>query len=272
MAEKLSDEYVEAIEGLQNDMNDQYNQQVASAFEEALTTVLEWPKNVNFGETEAGRIEADAKKYLGPMAIAAAFFMLVSGSTEKLYDIGLADSEQEEIAAKKYLDRLRETNPFWVGKSWDANTQERIRAVFEEMIGKNLNRTGIAERLADGFKNIVEKSTGYWNTLADHMAVKTHEIGQIDAYIQNNVKYLVVTPIIDDRTTVFCKSVAGLKIPVSAAEEQIEKYFDAAEKTDIEAVSSAWPMRNPNRPYTGKPENLGVPPYHFRCRTTLRPA
>jgi hypothetical protein len=65
-------------------------------------------------------------------------------------------------------------------------------------------------------------------------------------------------------------------ISIERAESQIEEYAKAVGKSDLDAAMAAWPMARFKSSagisdFAHRFEELGLPPYHFYCRTVAVP-
>lgn len=72
--------------------------------------------------------------------------------------------------------------------------------------------------------------------------------------------------VMDDRTSAVCRSLNGRVISVSHLTQQRDRILGAKTREQLKDAA-AWPQ--PLNPTTPLPANVGVPPYHYRCRTTL---
>ncbi len=82
----------------------------------------------------------------------------------------------------------------------------------------------------------------------------------------------------DAVTTPFCRWVHGKIISVSRARTQVESYVRAALSSDVGGVISSWPLLSGKESREGTAaqfnvrfQGLGLPPYHWRCRTVPQP-
>lgn len=81
----------------------------------------------------------------------------------------------------------------------------------------------------------------------------------------------------DARTTPFCRFVHGRVISIGRAQLQVDRYVRASLQADGDGMMSAWPLLSSRAARNGDAQDfqrsfvsLGLPPYHFFCRTTIR--
>ena len=179
----------------------------------------------------------------------------------------------------------------WIGRHYDRNIRGTIRdAIRPELIeGRTQVEAGKAVRvaLAEQLRKVVVPSgfngsdTKYFEGLAANTTTNARVRGQIRSFADLGLTtYEIVNPM-DDRTTPQCVWMNGKKFQVEDAQAHIELLSGA---TDPEFVKEKHPwlnMKAIERISTGpghisaadsaKLANAGLPlpPYHFRCRTTV---
>ena len=82
----------------------------------------------------------------------------------------------------------------------------------------------------------------------------------------------------DGRTTAFCRWVHGKTIPLTRARGQVDRHITLALSEDFQGLVSNWEFIDPITAKRGDEDefasffsSVGLPPYHFACRTVLRP-
>lgn len=179
------------------------------------------------------------------------------------YAFGVKDEAALELARRFDLH--------WIGRHWDAGTRAAVTGAVAEFFENGWTYETLAERLKAAFDGIEERGMAYWQLTADTIATKTRELGRVAGYEQAGVKYLEVRAHIDSRTTPICRSMHGRLIRLETVTRQRERYLAAIERGHMEAAKAAWPMFDATMAFAGGtktlPENVGLPPYHFRCRT-----
>jgi hypothetical protein len=120
------------------------------------------------------------------------------------------------------------------------------------------------------------KVHGYFALLADHLATKTAELGRVSGYEEAGIEAVEIVARMDERTTPICRSLHGRVIPLAAIGAQRDRTIAAAAAGDMEAMKRAQPMLSgpleqgialTRRTGDIVKRGIGLPPYHFRCRT-----
>ena len=82
----------------------------------------------------------------------------------------------------------------------------------------------------------------------------------------------------DGRTTRFCRWVHGRLIPMSRVRPQLDRIRQSGLEGRAAAIQAAWPFLDPDIARNGNElqfemffRGVGLPPYHFGCRTKVRP-
>lgn len=108
----------------------------------------------------------------------------------------------------------------------------------------------------------------------DQWAYRWFVIGQFHAGDQANREVLRALAVIDARTTPFCRWVNGREISIAGTRNQIARHIRAALAGDIQAMMANWPMLGSDVTQASSPAvfrkgfaRVGLPGYHFRCRT-----
>lgn len=170
-------------------------------------------------------------------------------------------------ADAKAIATIKSGNLFWVRQHWNSYTADIIEKIITDSfaIGGD-SRANIAANLEAGFKGIQAGTQAYWTTLADHIDIKTRNLGRVLAFEEIRAEYVTVKAWLDGSTTPFCRAVNGKVLKVSDLSKQRNQYLDAVRAKDVDAVKQIWPMK---RDIVTIPNNIGMPPYHFRCRTIV---
>jgi hypothetical protein len=176
------------------------------------------------------------------------------------YRFGLKDTEALKLAQRGDL--------YWVANHWDAFTRQKLSDAVARFFEEGQTYEKLAEWMREAMAGLHEAGMRYWELVADTAATKTREMGRIAGYEQAGIQWVQVRARMDERTTPLCRSLHGRLIPLATVVAQRDKYLEAAGRGHLEAARAAWPMWETGRSF-GKeiPDNVGLPPYHFRCRT-----
>ncbi len=216
---------------------------------------------------------------VGEDAIRAAMREPVVNLTDALFRTGAEEVGQAAGVAISFmrpdldaLDVLKTGNLYWIGNSWNINTQNKMAAILEDYFTEGMTREGLTQRFAEDFAGLTERSRVYWEMLADHTATKTREIGRVTGYERAGITRVQVRAHLDDRTTRICRHMHGRIIEVSKLRAQADAYLEAASKRNEPAARAAWTMHGADADLSAIPtskldKGTANPPYHFRCRT-----
>lgn len=153
-------------------------------------------------------------------------------------------------------------------------TDRELRAGFE-LRGTGTLSVGDAWR-----QQVLEILGSRWQTwgpqTVDAWAYRRYNLGTFLAGERAGVtEWIAVNPL-DNLTTRFCRWVHGRTVAVGRIRGQLEQLEIAVLEGDLEALMDIWPL---DAPQSGDPRDnrrnfarMGLPPYHFRCRTVIRPA
>jgi SPP1 gp7 family putative phage head morphogenesis protein len=175
------------------------------------------------------------------------------------------------------LDVLRGQSLFWVQNAFNRQLQDEMAAALDEYFSHGKTRIELAKRLEEFLTKKEPKMQGYFDLLADHNATRIAEIGHVTGYERAGIEYAEIVAVLDDRTSPVCRHLHGRLIPMDALSAQKNKMLTAAKSLDTNAYKKAQPMLSGAseamvvlEPKTSKivAQGIGMPPYHFRCRTT----
>lgn len=253
----------------------------SDAMREGIVAALDRLRDLGAGAftAEDGRsIMAALEVSVGPEALRAAMREPVINLSDALFRMGATEvgtATGVEIAFMRpdldALDALKQGNLFWVGESWNSYTQDKINTILTEYFEKGMTREGLAARLAEDFATVTGRSEVYWNVVADHMAVKTREIGRVTGYERAGIEMVQVRARMDERTTQVCRHMHGRILKVSDMRAQIAAYNTASKSGNVPEMKRIWPMHGAATDLSQVPtsalEGTCCPPYHHRCRT-----
>lgn len=188
------------------------------------------------------------------------------------YRFGLVDQEALALA--------RRGDIYWVASHWDAFTRQQLSDAVARYFEEGQTYEQLAAAMREAMAGVHEAGMRYWELVADTMATKTREMGRISGYQQAGVRYVQIKARMDERTTPLCRSLHGRLIRLDTVVAQRDKYLAAAARGNLEAAKAAWPMWDATMAFKSAggcadhavekaalPDNVGLPPYHFRCRT-----
>ena len=228
---------------------------------------------------EIERIVGRAEEYLG-MGLAEAARRPVWQAAMAAYRVGLQAVSADfsfTLPDMEALDALRGYTLFWVQNSYTRWLQDEMVSALDEYFTEGKTRIELAARLERFLTSKEPTMQGYFDLLADHNATRIAEIGHVTGYERAGVEYVEIVAVLDERTSPICRHLHGRIIPTSALSAQKERLLEAAKKLDMKAARKAQPMLSGAseaavllEQKTSKivAQGVGMPPYHFRCRTT----
>lgn len=248
-----------------------------------LFDVLEEGRTLGLQESpesqEIERIVGKAEGYLG-MGLAEAARRPVWQADMAAYRVGLQAVSADfsfTLPDMEALDVLRGYTLFWVQNSYTQWLQDEMVEALNEYFTEGRTRIELAARLERFLTSKEPRMQGYFDLLADHNATRIAEIGHVTGYERAGVEYAEIVAVLDERTSPICRHLHGRLIPMSALSNQKGRLLDAAKRLDMKAAKAAQPMLSGAseaavllEPKTSKivAQGIGMPPYHFRCRTT----
>ncbi len=248
-----------------------------------LFDVLEEGRTLGLQESpesqEIERIVGKAEGYLG-MGLAEAARRPVWQADVAAYRVGLQAVSADfsfTLPDMEALDVLRGYTLFWVQNSYTQWLQDEMVEALNEYFTEGKTRIELAARLERFLTSKEPRMQGYFDLLADHNATRIAEIGHVTGYERAGVEYAEIVAVLDERTSPICRHLHGRLIPMSAMSGQKNRLLDAARRLDMKAAKAAQPMLSGAseaavllEPKTSKivAQGIGMPPYHFRCRTT----
>jgi len=273
----------EAFESLYKELQDGYtrawNTQSQKAFADALDSMKQIKGDFNAADRDAvlNRIE----KQIGGEAMQSALRGPVISLSEPLFKLGAKDAAKSSgidiafgLPDMNSLAVVEKGNMFWIGEHWGSYTGDKVKNTLNQYFDKGMTRDQLAKRFAEDFADITDKGESYWNFMADHTATKTREIGRVTGYEKAGVELVRVRARIDSRTTAVCRRLNDKIISVRQLKAQRDQYFDAIENQDKDAAKKAWELLSDKDVESIKikgnkvlSDNIGMPPYHGRCRT-----
>lgn len=153
----------------------------------------------------------------------------------------------------------------WLKDDGTVKTQEKIKEVLSSALEGDVATLEIGEKLRDSFDGIVDESSNYFTGVSDHVIRQSQSLNRAYQFKNAGVEYVKVKAVVDDRTSAVCRSLNGKLIPIAHVVDQADTIVEA-ETIDDKKEASPWQ----NKAIEGTlPKNVGLPPYHFRCRTIV---
>lgn len=232
-------------------------------------------------EEELERIHSKTEEYLG-IGLEQAARLPVVIATNTAWQIGKEAAKIDYALTAKdlnALDIMRKDVLFWVGKSYDRHFSEGMKLLVKDSFISGSSRIELVDKMAEYFNKEEPNMKEYLSLLADHNTTRIAEMGHVAGHEEAGVEYAEIVAVMDARTSPICRHLNGRLIPLSVMTDQRDKILEASTRHDIEAIKRIQPMMNER---SGKGQRMlgmrktseitdsgiGLPPYHFRCRTT----
>jgi len=156
---------------------------------------------------------------------------------------------------------------YWVGPEYNKHIEAKIKDVIEQFFEGKVRRDELKDAIKDILKGYIKGSDKYFEGVADHIINQAQNIARVTEAKKYEVEYFKVRARLDSRTSKICRSLHGRLIPIKHLSNQVDKLLSAR---DIGSKKDAATWKSDY--HFGKlPKNLGLPPYHFRCRTMVTP-
>ncbi len=191
--------------------------------------------------------------------------------------IGLWGIEDQHLSSSIQKQQL-----FWIGNHFEADVRQNFADTLSKAIEQGYTKEMLANTLKAQFNDLANRSSHYWQGLAEHTALRIREFGRLQGYKKAKVKYYKLVVILDDRTSDICRALAAQdKIyPLNDALEVMDKLMALDTKSNnlddareyIKALAP-W-IKDDQIEYDSNMSPVGVsgahtpfPPFHWKCRT-----
>lgn len=185
-------------------------------------------------------------------------------------------------------DRAADDLEFWFSRSFvgaGRGAFDDLRRWVLEFLTKPEHRTAAGRLLwVERARDLIERGRTSLRLAADLWGYRWFNIGLFethDAEAGRTGRPLVLVAVNnppwgpDARTTPFCRWVHDRPVSIQRVRDQISAYFEAQDKGDPKAAKAAWPLLSgkdalgDGAAFETLFEELGLPPYHMRCRTIV---
>jgi hypothetical protein len=191
-----------------------------------------------------------------------------------LYLASAGDKQVEKAASAKFgredTDAIRalERQYYWIQRDASERAREKLKAIVESAFreGKTYEEVGAA--LRSEFGSMIDLTEAQFKTIGFTLARQNENVARAMRYIRQKVPYVRIIADMDSRTTPICRSLNGRIVPMAHIAAQLKAIISA------ESVSQAIAARDMSITtpiYGDLPANIGLPPYHFNCRTDISP-
>lgn len=196
-----------------------------------------------------------------------------------------------DVADERAIRDIQTDAAIWIGRHYDQNVRDGVRAAIEPVLVGGAIRRNIVDRVADVVRHALDNygspegyrgtSRSYCEGLAANVVTNSRVRGQLVSFNELGVKRARLTNPNDDRTSLICQHLDGKEFEVRAAIDLMTRLSGVYEPDEVKALQP-WPSYEELlkvSPEAGKGtaadmaalEAAGIilPPFHFRCRTTV---
>jgi len=186
--------------------------------------------------------------------------------------------------SKQVLNWLEQNHSYWIGNYYKEQIAEKIGKdldeYFKKILLEGMNRQAAGKYLKEMLKDKFEKPEGYRGSIlnyfegfANHVITQTREFAHVDAYERAGIEYIKIHAVLDSRTSLICRELNGRVIKVNKLIEQRNKILNARTPEEAKKYSKWFTTKEILSKIYHKetdelPSGIGLPPYHFHCRTT----
>ena len=155
----------------------------------------------------------------------------------------------------------------WASDKYNTNTQDLLKDTIEEAFKGELKRAELSTVLKDKFQGIIDKDENYFKLVADNIISQSQSLSTINQALKYDVKAFKVRARIDGQTSDFCRAINGRIISSEHLKKQLNNILNS-KSIDDKKIAAPWQNK---AIFSKLPKNIGMPPYHGRCRTQLDP-
>ncbi len=169
---------------------------------------------------------------------------------------------------------LQDHHLYWIRTYYNKHVSSQIADTIAQGMAEGLGRERIGDRLKDFFDKypgVKAQPEAYWRGLAANGMNRSRNFGLISGYQQIGVRQLRIVAVMDERTSDICRELNGRVIPLSRAIEQRDALIAAEDPEDVKTIAPWLRADQLAGQSTSRIMDMGIglPPYHFRCRTTV---
>lgn len=194
------------------------------------------------------------------------------------------------------IEAISQTTSIFFKPEYEAQAlrfRSRAQSTIARGLRQGFGRVQIGEDLRDEFIEAALHQS-YWETVAAVHVNRGRSFSAAVSYAQGGVTSYEVVAVLDERTTDVCRMMNGTILSVDSALDSFDSFEDAKDIDEVKAVSNPFMRREGDsivlpsgtRVATVGPRGgfskvlsstkmntngINMPPYHYRCRTTVVP-
>ncbi|HOE76546.1 MAG TPA: hypothetical protein PLI58_04770 [Candidatus Syntrophosphaera sp.] len=185
--------------------------------------------------------------------------------------IGLWGIEDQHLSSTIQKQQL-----FWIGNHFDADVHQSLADTLSKAIEQGYTKEMLADTLKDQFNDLANRSSHYWQGLAEHTALRIREFGRLQGYKKAKARYYKLVAILDDCTSDICRALAAqnkvytLNDVLKVMDKLMALNIESNSLDDVQEYIKAlapW-VKNDQIVYNNQDEPIGVsgatlPSHHF---------
>lgn len=256
--EKMSlDELIEAYIAL-------YVKNASNAYDDIIAELLIYIEKFKPSKEHTLQAIDTATKKLNIPPPAAALGALLQEKTAQKTGVKGVFGAPAEKAVSIVNERM-----MWVGNDARKRTQDKLKDIYNKAYRGELTHNEFMQELRKNFESYKELELHKLKAAADFNLRQNSNMGIVRMGLDHNFTFAQVVAVVDNRTTMICLSMNRRIIPLKQLKPQYEAILGAQNIKEAKSVSN---LNLESRGFWDKklPNNFGIPPYHFGCRTSLR--
>jgi len=272
-------------------LNNAFRSQLKEAAYLAIQMLADLPRAQRLNDRTVRDLMAIINQELGT-DFATAVSRETKAYVERSLRLGIQDVSRElrgnisiglwGIQDQTLSNTITSQNLFWIGNHFGSDIQADFTATLQNAIASGFTRDQLAAALKTQFQDLGDKSSHYWQGLAEHTALRIREFGRLSGYEKAGARYYRLTNPMDSRTSEICWALVseGKLYPLSTALEvrdnlmNIDMQKDGldAAREQIKALAPWIKESQIERDSDGNPVGVSgahtpFPPFHWKCRT-----
>jgi len=199
-------------------MNNAWKTEIRDATRLAIQMLSDMPRAEKLNKDSIDKLMGIINTQLGDD-----FAALVNEPTKAIIDrcvrLGLRDTQVQApsktsiglwgIEDQHLSSTIQKQQLFWIGNHFEADIRQNFADVLTKAIEQGYTKEMLADTLKDQFNDIANRSSNYWQGLAEHTALRIREFGRLQGYKKAKARYYKLVVILDDRTSDICRALAA---------------------------------------------------------------
>lgn len=273
--------YKKTLKSLQTLLINTYDSQSQKAIKEVIDYIYSLDKKL-FSESDIKKIDSILKSRIG-IDLKKLIESRVDKIIQLFYLIGAEEITDAfdfefsfEVPDEEAIASLSEQFNFWIGNYYGEQIQTQIKDTLKGYFDSNKTIEEVAVEFSKLFEKYTNNGMEYFEGLAEHTSNRIRVIGQVTGMEKAGIEFYQILSIIDARTSEICRFMDGKIFKLSRAIEYRDKILSLKNPKDIKEYSKWISPKELSEIQENKiadpdlPAGLTIPPFHWRCRSTIR--